>query len=100
MFVEGSTMRSMLEISYEFNGRDLNLLPDKGAPSQSNPSESSRKDSHTRLSLENLVPGMVPALRQGVSSEPVPLCPLNKYTLALPRSHDSLPTLHIELPEL
>lgn len=30
MFVEGSTTRSMLEISYAFNGKNLDLLPDGG----------------------------------------------------------------------
>lgn len=42
MFVEGSTTRSMLEISYAFNGKNLDLLPDGGwggAPSHSSPSE-------------------------------------------------------------
>lgn len=71
MFVKGNTTRSMFEISYEFNGRNLRLSAQREAPSHAGPPESSRRDSQTRLSLENLVPTMVWSLRQGVSSEPV-----------------------------
>lgn len=67
------------------------------APSHSSPPESSRRDSHTRWSLENLVPTMVQSLRQVISSEPGPSISIKQIPCCLTRSRDCLPTLHIEL---
>lgn len=52
--------------------KELGLSAQWEAPSHASPPESSRRDSHTRWSLDNLVLTMVLSLRQVVSSEPCP----------------------------
>lgn len=77
--------------------KELRLPNGRLPPTLALPPESSRRDSHTRWSLENLVPTMVQSLRQVISSEPGPSISIKQIPCCLTRSGDCLPTLHTEL---